>query len=188
MASKLRRANGALSKIRHYVSLPVLKTVYYALFHSIMSYASVVWGQNPGGPLKRIFILQKRATRIMSFASPKTHSSPLFKNLEIIKLHDLIQCQNIILIYQILNKRISEHLISTFRIISFDHNYPTRGNLNQDFRFPLYNTIYFGKMSVKYQSLKSWQMLKLQFPNLNMSDLSIANLKSILRQNFLDSY
>ena len=188
MASKLRRANGALCKIRHYVPLPVLKTVYYALFHSIMSYASVVWGQNPGGPRKRIFILQKRATRIMSFASPRTHSSPLFKNLEIIKLHDHIQCQNIIFIYQILNKRISEHLISTFRIISFDHNYPTRGNLNEDFRFPLYNTISFGKMSVKYQSLKSWQMIKLQFPNLKISDLSIANLKSILRMNFLDSY
>ena len=78
---KLRRANGALSKIRHYVSSNVLNTVYYALFHSHMSYACQIWGQNRGSITNRIFILQKSAVRIMSFASCRTHSDPLFQKL-----------------------------------------------------------------------------------------------------------
>ena len=80
---KLRRANGALSKIRHYVSSNVLNTVYYALFHSDMSYASQIWGQKRGSITNRIFILQKSAVRIMSFAFCRTHSDPLFQKLNI---------------------------------------------------------------------------------------------------------
>ena len=42
---KLRRANGALAKLRNYVSLNILTTVYYSLFHSHMFYGCQVWGK-----------------------------------------------------------------------------------------------------------------------------------------------
>ena len=34
LANKLRRANGMLSKIRHYVPVEELKSIYYAIFSS----------------------------------------------------------------------------------------------------------------------------------------------------------
>ena len=43
VATKLRRANGALSKLRHYVPSSIILSIYYAIFHSHMSYASQVW-------------------------------------------------------------------------------------------------------------------------------------------------
>ena len=58
---KLRRANGALSKLRHYVSSNILNTVYYSLFHSHIFYACQIWGQNKNSITNRIFILQKSA-------------------------------------------------------------------------------------------------------------------------------
>ena len=44
VAPKLRRANGALSKLRHYVPSKLLLNVYHAIFGSHIRYASQVWG------------------------------------------------------------------------------------------------------------------------------------------------
>ena len=83
LSLKLRRANGALAKLRHYLSPTVLVTVYHALFHSHMFYACQVWGQNKNSTNNRIFILQKSAIRIMTFESRRSHSDPLFHKLNI---------------------------------------------------------------------------------------------------------
>jgi len=45
LASKLRRANGLLSKIRHYVPKNELVSIYHALFSSHLTYGVQVWGQ-----------------------------------------------------------------------------------------------------------------------------------------------
>ena len=93
LSSKLRRANGALSKLRHFVPPGTLKSVYYAIFDSHLSYGSQIWGQNQNSVTNRIFILQKSAMRIMSNIPRRTHSSPLFHNLGVLKLSDKIKLQ-----------------------------------------------------------------------------------------------
>ena len=45
IAPKLSRAIGMLSKLRHFVNSNTLRSVYYGIFSSIMTYASQVWGQ-----------------------------------------------------------------------------------------------------------------------------------------------
>lgn len=188
MSSKLRKANGALCKVRHFVPSTVLKNIYYALFESIMTYALVVWGQNPNSNCKRISILQKCAVRIMSFASPRTHSNPLFKQLGVIKLSDQIQCNNIILIHQILNNKIPQQLITTFALVFNNPFYSTRVSQSLDFCVPHYNTFSFGKFSVKHQCLESWHSFKLKFPDINLAKISLHRLSSLVRRSFLDSY
>ena len=42
---KLNRSNCLLSKIRYYVKLPLLWTIYYALFDSRLRYGCQIWGQ-----------------------------------------------------------------------------------------------------------------------------------------------
>ena len=44
---KLCRANGMLSKIRHYVSLNMCRMVYFGIFHSLLTYSCQIWGQVP---------------------------------------------------------------------------------------------------------------------------------------------
>ena len=43
VCDKLKRANGALSKFRHYVLKLILRSLYFALFHSHMSYSCQIW-------------------------------------------------------------------------------------------------------------------------------------------------
>ena len=54
-------------------------------------------GPNPNAA-SRIFILQKKALRIMDPQSRDSHSSPLFKSNHILKLKDKILIENILFI------------------------------------------------------------------------------------------
>ena len=46
LQTKLNRAIGLLSKIRHYTPKSLLKTMYFSLFNSHLIYACQIWGQS----------------------------------------------------------------------------------------------------------------------------------------------
>ena len=64
IAIKLNRANALLSKIRNFVNVNTLKTIYYAIVGSHINYANVVWAQNFNA-VNRVFIFQKKSLRII---------------------------------------------------------------------------------------------------------------------------
>ena len=77
LASKLRRTNGTLSNLRHFVTKDMIRSIYFALFHSHLVYSLEVWGQNlPKN--SRIEKLQKSAVRIITFSDQNSHSKPIF--------------------------------------------------------------------------------------------------------------
>ena len=59
IAVKLNRANALLFKIRNFVNITILKTIYFAIFVSHINYANLVWAQNSNA-MSRIIKLQKR--------------------------------------------------------------------------------------------------------------------------------
>ena len=91
LAKKLSIAVGLLSKIRHYVDPTTLRSLYFSLFHSSLSYGCMVWGIANKMVLDKISRLQKRAIRIITFSDYKEPTSPLFKKLGIIKIRDVIK-------------------------------------------------------------------------------------------------
>ena len=94
LSIKLNRANALLFKMRKYVSLKILRSIYFAIFDSCLSYGFLVWAQNCS-TIQRFVILQKRAVRIINF-QPIINSltSPLFKQSSILKFQDKV-CQKI---------------------------------------------------------------------------------------------
>ena len=66
IAIKLNRANALPFKIRNFVNINTLKTIYYAIFDSHINYANVIWAQNFNA-VNRVSILQKKALKTISF-------------------------------------------------------------------------------------------------------------------------
>ena len=95
LCKKLARANGILSKIRHYVSREILLSVYISLFHSHLSYSVNSWAVNINR-CKRIQNLQKRAVRLITFSDFDAHSLPLLTQLRISSFNDFVKYSNII--------------------------------------------------------------------------------------------
>ena len=75
IASKLNKANGILSKLRHFIDRKTLKTVYHAIFEPHSYYSSPVWAQN-SNPIKRLFVLQKKSLWIIYILNDNVHTSP----------------------------------------------------------------------------------------------------------------
>ena len=121
LSSKLRRADGALAKLRHFLPLNTLISVY-AIFNSHLNYGSQIWGQNQNYVTNRIFTLQKSAIRIISNVPRRTHTTPLFQNLSILKLFDQIQCHNVLLLHKIINNKVPESICDTFALMLHSHN------------------------------------------------------------------
>ena len=61
LSIKLNRANAFLFKMRNYVSLKILRSVYFAIFGSYLSYCCLVWAQNRS-TIQQILILQKKGS------------------------------------------------------------------------------------------------------------------------------
>ena len=94
---KLSRANALLFKIRKYISPKILRSIYFAIFDSHLSYCCLAWVQNFSS-IKRILILQKKAVRIINFQPRKSHTSPLFKQNFILKFQEKICLENILFV------------------------------------------------------------------------------------------
>ena len=129
-AIKLNRANALLFKIRNFVNVITLKTVYYAIFDSHINYANVVWFQH-FNTVNKVFILQKKALRIVSFQLPRDcHSSLLFKKHNLLKFEDKVQLENVLLVINISTSIFN----NWFTLNSDTHNYNTAASTGKLFK------------------------------------------------------
>jgi hypothetical protein len=81
---KLSSVCFAMQTVKPYMSPQMLKAIYYAHFHSIISYGIIFWGHTT--PSTRVFRLQKKIVRIMMGSRTKDSCRKLFTKLEILPL------------------------------------------------------------------------------------------------------
>ena len=66
LSTKLDRANALLFKIRKYVSLKILRSIYFPIFDSYLSFCFLIWAQNCS-TIQQIVILQKKLLELLIF-------------------------------------------------------------------------------------------------------------------------
>ena len=92
LSIKLNRANALLFKIRKYVSLKILRSIYFAIFDSYLSYCCLVGAQNCS-TIQQIIILQEKAVTIINFQPRNTHTRVLFRQSSIIEKGSIQNCK-----------------------------------------------------------------------------------------------
>ena len=83
LCSKLRSSIYCLKIIRDWAGMPLLRSVYFALFHSHINYCVLAWGNLPEYQVVRILRLQKWALRVMCRKNSRHSCRDLFTNLNI---------------------------------------------------------------------------------------------------------
>ena len=84
-------------KIRHFLPINVLICLYNSIFSPFLQYGILVWGLTHDSYTNPVFLLQKRVVRAISFENFTSHSTHIFLNLNILKLHDLFQLKYLLL-------------------------------------------------------------------------------------------
>ena len=63
LAKKLSSTCYLIQNVKPFLSISALKMIYHSIFHSIMSYDIILWGNLPQSPV--IFKIQKRVIRVI---------------------------------------------------------------------------------------------------------------------------
>ena len=144
---KVARVIGILSKLKHIFPRNILRTIYNSLIHPHLIYGLYLWGFSP----KRLIILQKKAVRTISLSRYLSHSTPLFKNLKILKIDDQYSIQ----LYKLYYKNTNNLLPSYFNSFTpYYNNEEHSHNLrSMTLRLPMTRREFFVQ-STKYQLLK----------------------------------
>ena len=189
LTKKLKRANGMLCKIRHYVPTTELCSIYHAIFSSHMIYGSQVWGQSITIHTEKVFKLQNRAMRIISFSDFRAEVNPLYSSKGILKLEDHIRLQNCLFVYDFLNKNLPECFDDYFHKLNeiYTEDINTINSELGCLFTPYMSTARYGLQSITRQCIKSWNFFTREL-NTDLSKLSRPNLKKKISSYFLDKY
>ena len=155
IATKLRRANGALSKLRYFVPTKILSNVYHAIFASHTRYASQIWGLRDNSVTHRILTLQNTAMRLLTFNGPRTSATPLYSELGILNLFDQVEVMNILYVHKYLNGNLPTDTLNTLKFQKIDHSFGTRGNVIGLIKQPTICTTNYGLYSFSNLSIKT---------------------------------
>ena len=173
--------------MRKYVSLKILKSIYFAIFDSYLSYCCFVWAQNRS-TIQRILTLQKEAVRIINFQPRNSHTSPLFKQNFILKFQDKICLENVLFVSRSLNNLTPSVFSTWFSFSSDQHNYETSSSAQGNLTKLFYKTNRYGKYSITVSAVESWKKIQKQLKDMLLKDLSPRKIKTIVSNFYFKSY
>ena len=147
LSVKLFRANTLLFKMKKYVSCKILRSIYFPIFDSYLSYCCLLWAQNCS-TIQRILILQKKAIKITNFQPRNSHTSHLFKQSPILKFQDKICLENTLFISKSLNNLSPSVFNTWFSFSSDQHKYETSSSTQSNLTKHFYKTNKYVKYSI----------------------------------------
>ena len=123
ISNKINRIVGLLHRLKHFLPLVTLKTLYYSLIFPHFNYGSIAWGSDTS----RLFKIQKKAIRAITNSKYNAHTDPLFKSLNILKIDDLIKVNTLKFYFKLIHNDLPPYFNSiTVNSRSELHDYNTR--------------------------------------------------------------
>ena len=100
VCDRVSNATAILAKLKHYLPKYALLLIYNALCLSHTTYALSVWGAAPMSSMDRLYKLHKKGIRHVCNSNYNAHTTPLFKQENILRTDDLFKLQCVKLMYR----------------------------------------------------------------------------------------
>ena len=98
--SKLSKSIAIMHKAKQLLDRRSGMILYFSLFLPYLSYCCEVWGNTYSSNIKNVYVLQKKAVRIVCNVDYQHPSNVLFIELHVLKLHDLIELRTAMIMYK----------------------------------------------------------------------------------------
>ena len=186
LSKKLSRAVGLLYKIRAYTPKHILRSLYFAIFHSHLTYGLPVWGFANQKLIDNIILLQKKALRAITFADFNAHTYPIMKKLNILSVMDQRNFMISSLMWDLDHSMLPPSLSSYFKKCDSVHPYNTRHAMAGKYHVSKTNTKKYGLNSFQVHGSITLNNLK----NLDIYNNAISkkSFLSNLKKSLIDSY
>ena len=178
----ISKYNGIIRKVRPFLNIDSLHTLYNTLVLPYLSYCTIVWGDKNNSNLNSLFIAQKKIIRTCTKSLWLAHTSPLFSSLKTLKIFDIYSHQLAIHMYRFHHDLLPPGLPNnSFSAQSDFHDYNTRQA--NDFHINPTNTK-LAENNIRTQGPLFWNRLNINIKN----SPSLASFKSNLKKYFIDQY
>ena len=128
--AKISSSLYALNKVKSFVPLRLLRTLYFSLAYPYLAYGILIWGSAYRVNLDKLIIIQKRCVRIIAGVGYRHHTTRLFAELKIIKLED-IYCKEVAkFVYKYIHNELPDSLQHLFCLNSQIYQRQTRQGNN----------------------------------------------------------
>ena len=140
VALKVSRGLGIIAKLKPFLKDNLIRTIYFSVVYSHLYYGIEAWGSADPTTLNKLVILQNKAVRILSGKQyfqiygqepgPLPSSEPLYKKLEILKIHDIFELSISNFVYSTLTMDNPAIFGTWFQYDHEIHDYRTRASTN----------------------------------------------------------
>ena len=130
-----------IARLRYYLPLSFLLTLYYALIQSQLLYGLPIWASTYQTYLIKVRKLQNKAVKILAKAHPRERVSPWYHKLNILKLDDLYQFEIAKLMYQDIYNTFFHCFYNYFANLSDSHHHTTRNSSKHNLQLPRFGII-----------------------------------------------
>ena len=116
VSKKVSKNIGVLYKLRKVTDHTTLLEAYYSFIHPFLTNGLSTWGCASKGQLDKLFLLQKRAVRIIGNVRKYDHTGPLFLRYNILPLETLYKFLSIIHMFKIYKGYLPPVISDLFKI------------------------------------------------------------------------
>ena len=149
-----------LYKIREFCPRSTLRSLFFSIFNSHLSYGLPVWGNADHILINKLINLQKKAIKAISFADFNAHTSPLFKKQEILTLTDQYQQNLASLLWDLDHEKLPHSLLNLFCKRNDAYNHSTRMSTSGKYSVKKFNTKRYGQKSFQVEGSLTLNRLK----------------------------
>ena len=125
VCSKIFKNIGILIKSRKVFDTNSHLTLYYSFIYPYINYCVHLWGSTYDTYVNKIFLLQKKAMRIILGVNQRTHSEPFFSSLCVLSVSNVFMSNIGLLMYKY-NHGLLPNILDMFELNSTIHQYYTR--------------------------------------------------------------
>ena len=152
VSQKISKSCGIISRIRNTLNFKSKKLIYYSLIHPYLTYCINFWSSTYRTNLKSLCTAQKISVRTLFASAQQPHSRDIFSNQKILPLDKLINQQEGILAYKVIN---GTYLLNGF-LNHGDVRHQIQLRNNADLRIPLCNHTFSTLCSLQSHQYLEW--------------------------------
>ena len=172
VCTKISKTIGIFYRLKFYVPMNILITLYYSLVYPYFIYCILVWGKTSQIHLNKLILIQKRIIRCVTKSPYLSHTNPQFLETKILKFSDLYRYFLGIYSY----KKFSTET-NSFSV----HRYNTR---NSAFPEPTFQRLVITQRSLFFTAPKLYPLIPSPIRNAK----TIASFKKMYKCFLVDGY
>ena len=115
VSSKVASSVYGICRVKRFLSRTSLRSLYFANVHSHLNYCNLLFSLLNKSKLNKLFSLQKKAIRAICNANFRAHTKPLFQELRILPLSELIKFNQLTFIFDYLQGKLPESFTNIWK-------------------------------------------------------------------------